>query len=108
MVEEMKALREEQHWSWTKIGDLFRIDAHSVRYWVDQTYKQNCINRAKRRQRKELTPEQREKRREYMRNYIHSRYTEDPEFKSRMLKHMKKWQKKKKGDKNDRTLGTSG
>lgn len=96
-IEEMKDLRE-QGWSYVKIGKLFKIDPHSVRYWIDDEYRQRCIERAKRRPRKPLTDEQKAKRKVYIRNYIKKRYNEDPEFRERFLGHTKKWQKKKKAE----------
>lgn len=94
-VEEMKALRAFG-WKYSKIGKKFDLDSHSVRYWVDDEYHEKCIMRAKARKRGSLSEEQKEKRREYIRNYIKSRYNEDPEFRERFLKHSKKWQNKKK------------
>lgn len=92
---DMKVLREKG-WSYVKIGKLFKIDPHSVRYWIDEEYRQRCIERAKSRKRKPLTDEQKKKRKAYIRNYIHRRYNEDPEFRDRFLSHTKKWQRKRK------------
>jgi len=91
----MKDLREKG-WSYVKIGKLFNIDPHSVRYWIDEEYRQRCIKRAKSRKRKPLTDEQKTKRKVYIRKYIKKRYNEDPEFRERFLGHTKKWQRKNK------------
>ncbi len=95
ITEEMKELRKKG-WTYVRIGKKFKVDPHTVRYWIDTKYHKKCISRAKARIRKPLTEEQKLRRRKYIREYINKRYTEDEEFKQRFKKHAKKWQDKRK------------
>lgn len=96
IVEEMKELREEG-WSFTKIGKKFNLNPRTVKYWLDEEYRNSCIERAKKLKKKTtLSAEQKERQREYIRNYIRNRYNSDPEFRERFLRHTKKWQDKQR------------
>jgi len=95
IIEEMKVFKS-QGMSYTAIGERYGIDAHTVRYWIDEEYQKTCIERAKNRGKQVLSDAQKERRKAYIRDYIRKRYHEDPEFKERFLGHSKRWQEKQK------------
>lgn len=95
ILEEMKKMKENGL-NYVEIGKVFDLDPHSVRYWIDDAYREKCIERARKREKKPMTEEQKERRRAYIRDYIRNRYNQDPEFRERFLGHSKKWQQKRR------------
>jgi len=95
ILKQMRDLRAEG-WTYYKIAKKFKLNWRTVKYWLDPKTKEKTKEKAQRKKKKKITEEERIRRREYIRNYIRERYRSDPEFRERMLSHMKRWNERKK------------
>jgi len=96
LLEYMQQLRNEGM-SYSKIAKVVNLATSTVQYHLDSRYKEITNIRARESVRnKNLTEEQKLRKRMYMRNYIRERYHSDPEFRKRMIESAKKYQNENK------------
>ena len=91
----MKALRNCGIRSLEQIGKVFGIRLSTVQYHTNQKYKERTNARARKSYKDNggYDPEKAKKRQEYQSNYNRERYQNDPEFRSRFIDSILKYQK---------------
>jgi len=99
---EIKILRE-QDWTWKEIAEKVGFTVSTIRYHMvpgirEKVTKRNC--EYYQRNKDKL----RDSRKNYIREYMRERYNDDPEFKERILKHMRNYRQRIR----DSELGEKG
>lgn len=93
---QMQELRDEG-WTWKRIAEKFDLCSSTVRYHLAPGAMEKTKRRATKAMRKKffnMTDEEKRKRREYQRDYMRTRYQNDPEFRQRMLWYIKNYRER--------------
>jgi len=88
------------------IAKVFKLSEATIRYHTDETVRQKQIANSMLNQKNGL-PERSEKRRQYMKTYHSKRYREDEEFRSRVRKANREYQKRKRDKINGKINNTN-
>lgn len=78
-------------WTWKEIGNYLGIHEDTAKIWLSP----KAEERTRKNARKAFIdhkddPERRKIRRDYMRNYIHQRYWDEPEFRTKYIENVKR------------------
>jgi hypothetical protein len=87
MVKEMRKMRTKG-FSYIDIAKKFKVAGSTAQYWVKPEYKRHSNKRSLKNSKKQLNAWQRDP--EYMKEYLHDRYHNDPIFREKCLKRVRR------------------